>query len=157
MYGACVVGLDDGIDVTTVYLKHESGLCSLRLQLTICDGFFTRFLGALPAGGIEEDHGLLFPDCRQIHTWFMRRPIAVLTFDPAGRVLSYHSSIPPFRIMPYETRGQGLLEMAPGRLDSLWDDLEGLRYLRLDPSEADRAGLASLARRGESFDSGTSD
>lgn len=142
--------------MTRVDIKHDSGVWSLRLRLTICDGFFTRFVGALPAGGIEDDRGLLFPDCRQIHTWFMRRPIAVLTFDGTGRILNYHASIPPFRIMPYEADGRGLLELAPGRLDAVWEDLDGSRYLRLDSGLAHRAGLTSLGRRSE-FETGTTD
>lgn len=132
-----------------IYLSAGSKVESIDVSVSVCDGFVSRLVGALPSGGIPEDRGLLFPDCRQVHTWFMRRSISVLTFDQDGRVLHYHSEIPPFRLMPYEREGSGLLELAPRRLEGPAERLggEGL-HLRLDPALARRAGLGALAHGG---------
>lgn len=73
----------------------------------------------------------------------MRRAIAVVTFDEEGSILSYHPAIAPFRIMPYESGGVGLLELAPDRLDDL-GPLGDSDRLRLEPEVARRAGLPGL-------------
>lgn len=126
-----------------IYLERPGEVASIAVSVSVCDGFFSRLVGALPAGRIPSDRGLLFPDCRQIHTWFMRRAIAVVTFDEEGRILSYHPEIAPFRIMPYESRGFGLLELAPGRLEELGGD-RGFDRLLLESEVARRAGLPGL-------------
>lgn len=140
-----------------IYLKAGPAVEPIDVSVSVRDGFVGRLVGALALGGIPVDRGLLFPDCRQVHTWFMRRPISVLTFDASGRILSYHPEIPPFRIMPYEPEGSGLLELAPRRLGEVPERLEKdeAMHLLLDSPIARRAGLPALERDAEERASST--
>jgi len=132
-----------------IHLRHPDGTCSLPVRVTVCEGFVSRLLGALPEGGIARDRGLVFPDCRQIHTWFMRRPIAVLTYDDRGRTLRYHARVKPFRILPFQPDARGLLELAPGRLDETPVAEGETCELGLESDDVRRAGLGHLLFRGD--------
>lgn len=100
--------------------------------------------GALIDGEIPYREGLLFPNCRSIHTFFMRSSIAVLTFDDSGSILDYHPRVSPFRFARGSTGVSGLLELAPDRLDESKPELlEG--SIRFVPDVAERAGYPELA------------
>lgn len=127
-----------------IYLvgNHRSSAHECRIR--VCDTFWTRLLGALPEGGIENTEGVLLPGCRRIHTWFMRKSISVMFLTGDGRVTRYHPRVRPFRVLSGGPRSRITLELAPDRLD-LEVRSEVDVQLRLDPSTALRAGMPGWA------------
>lgn len=126
------------------YLKTGDHYRPYRVDLTVCQGFFDRLTGALIDGEIPYREGLLFPNCRSIHTFFMRSSIAVLTFDDSGSILDYRPRVSPFRLARGSAGVSGLLELAPDRLDeSKPEVLEG--SIRFVPDVAERVGYPELA------------
>ncbi|MFP4687041.1 MAG: hypothetical protein ACLFN5_02915 [bacterium] len=97
-------------------LKTENSIITLPVEIIRCDTFFRRLAGALPEGGIAPDRAYLLPACRWVHTFFMRRPIAVLFYDEPGFVIEYYPSVKPNRILPRQPRAAGAVELAPFRL-----------------------------------------
>ena len=125
------------------YLKGESSIRPVRVDLTLCTGFFERLTGALVAGSIPFRRAYLFPGGNSIHTWFMRASISVLTFDESGRILDYRPSIPPFRWYVPHRPAVGLIELAPRRIDRASLSEEGVS-VRFPAGIADEAGFESL-------------
>ncbi|MFA7578707.1 hypothetical protein [Castellaniella sp.] len=68
------------------------------LELVQAQGFTARCLGlaAWSTWG-ESPRGLLFMQCRAIHTWALARPIDALFLGPTGSVLLMCTALKPWR------------------------------------------------------------
>lgn len=126
------------------YLQQESSVRPVRVEISVRDTFFGRLTGALVPGRIPFRQAYLFPGGGSVHTFFMRSSISVLTFDESGRILTYRSKIPPFRVFLTDRRSFGLLEMAPGRLEFPGGDPSEYR-VRFSPAVTDRLGWSELS------------
>lgn len=125
------------------YLKGESSIRPVRVDLTVCSGFFERLTGALIAGSIPFRRAYFFPGGNSIHTGFMRASISVLTFDDTGSILDYRPSIPPFRWYVPPRLAVGLIELAPRRIGRA-SLREGGVSVRFPAEVAEEAGFESL-------------
>ncbi len=99
-----------------LYLIDSDERYLLADRVIVCDSFFSRLLGALPAGGIEEGKALIFPRTGAIHTWFMRRPIDLLYFGEAGKIIATHSHVKPFRFIYGTSEARGTVELPSGKI-----------------------------------------
>ncbi|WP_093337413.1 DUF192 domain-containing protein [Salibacterium halotolerans] len=61
-----------------------------------------------------EQSALVIPDCRQIHTFFMRFCIDVLFIDSNNYIVHIEKSVKPWRISPKVTTASYVLESASG-------------------------------------------
>lgn len=127
-----------------IYLVGDRRSTVHECRIRICDTFWSRLLGALPEGGIEESEGVLLPGCHRIHTWFMRESISVMFLTEDGRVTRYHPRVKPFRVLRGGPRSRLTLELAPRRLD-LEVRSEVDVQLRFDPTTALRTGMPGWA------------
>ncbi|MFE8701241.1 DUF192 domain-containing protein [Cytobacillus sp. FJAT-54145] len=59
------------------------------------------------------DYGILFPNTRQIHMFFMRFPLDVYYLDQAGKII-YADSMEPWKIGPNIREAHYVLEFPQG-------------------------------------------
>ncbi len=73
-----------------------------------------RVKGLLDRTGLNPGESLVIKPCAQIHTFFMKFPIAVVFFDKNNRVLRVFDNIPPWRISPWVFGAAGVVELSAG-------------------------------------------
>ena len=125
-----------------LYFEDGDRKTQLAGKVVLCDSFFKRLLGALPAGRIESGKALLFPRCGAVHTFFMRKPIDVAYFGAGGELLKIYTRALPRRILPSGGGVVGTLELPPGCLP---DEIGATARILFDPELARSAGLPGLA------------
>ncbi len=67
------------------------------IEILEAKGLFNRFIGLMFKKNIK--HGLLFKNCRSIHTFFMFEEIDVIATDKADTILRKYKSVKPWRII----------------------------------------------------------
>ena len=94
-----------------------------RVLLTGVAGAFSlrkRMCGLMGRVGLAPGEGMFFPDCRAIHTFFMRMPIDVIFLDAEWRVAGLAEKLKPWRMLVCgDPGGRHTLETAAGSL-SRW-------------------------------------
>lgn len=74
-----------------------------------------RMRGLLGRRALEEGEGMLFPDCRMIHTFFMQMAIDAVFLDADGCVLDIAPRLAPWRLaFCRQPGGRHTLELAAG-------------------------------------------
>jgi len=73
-----------------------------------------RFRGLMLRKGLPPEEGLLIPDCRSVHTFFMRFPIDLIYLDAERRTVKIVPSKAPCRLSGC-LRARSVLETAAGR------------------------------------------
>lgn len=68
-----------------------------KLEIKMCNNIFNRFLGFMFKKNIN--HGLCFPKCNCIHTFFMRKPIDVIMTDKNYNILYIFNNLKPYKII----------------------------------------------------------
>jgi uncharacterized protein len=92
-----------------IALKEEGRI--LFPQADVANTFTSRIIGLLRYAAIPGDYALLFPDCRSLHTFFMRFPIDIAFLSHDFRVVEIHPRIPPGRLVTNRNRqGRHALE-----------------------------------------------
>lgn len=93
--------------------KHQS----LGEKIREAETFFQRALGLLGNKRLNKGEGLYIPNCRSIHTFFMRFPIDVIFIDKNNGIVKVISNLMPFRLGfgPFNTAG--VLEFSAGTLN----------------------------------------
>jgi uncharacterized membrane protein (UPF0127 family) len=87
-------------------------------KLFVARGFWERGLGLMGRKRIPArmGQGLLFPFCREIHTFSMRFPLDVFFLDEEGQLLSERRNVLPWRIARGPKGCRHCLETAAGTL-----------------------------------------
>ena len=60
------------------------------------DTFKKRLVGLLGRRYLAAQEGMYFPNCRSVHTWFMRIPITVLFCDRQGKIIKMIPCLRPW-------------------------------------------------------------
>ncbi len=90
------------------------------LTVAVADTFGVRLRGLIGQPAPLPGHGLLFPDCRAVHTFFMSYPIDVLFLDRAYRVVDRRLRVPPWGAAACRSLdGAHTLEMRGGESERL--------------------------------------
>lgn len=86
---------------------RNAGGQMLLARLHTAKRLWPRFMGLMGKKGLSPGHGLYFPHCRSVHTFFMRFPLDLLFVDRALRVLAVSEAVRPWslRMGPRETFG----------------------------------------------------
>ncbi len=91
-----------------------------RVLLTDVEGALDwrrRLRGLMGRTGLAPGAGMFFPDCRAIHTFFMRMAIDVIFLDSEWRVAGLAENLKPWRMLVCEDpRGRHTLETGAGSL-----------------------------------------
>lgn len=114
-------------------MKRLLRIQSLTNQEVIADKtveatrFLDRLFGLMGRRKFEAGEAMYFPDCNDIHMWFMRIPIDVvfaISCEPVGgdsrrrvRVVSVHENVRPWKALPLrEGRAQHTIELPVGTI-----------------------------------------
>ena len=101
---------------------------SLKNQMLISDKsfvalrFLSRLKGWIGKRRTEPGEGLLFPDCRSVHMWWMSIPIDIVFLAHAGgnrwRVTSAHARVRPWKVLPLnDFKASETLELPVGTIE----------------------------------------
>jgi uncharacterized membrane protein (UPF0127 family) len=86
----------------------------LGTQIGIARSFWSRLIGMAGQRYVPLGAGLYLPDCRAVHTHFMRLSLDLVYLDGSGCVLAVRRSVPPWRA-PGPVQGTvDLLEVPSG-------------------------------------------
>lgn len=93
-----------------------------------------RLIGLLGHERLAEGEGLILPNCRSVHTWFMRFPIDLVFVDARWRVVALGRRMGPWRLSAWVWRAWAVVELAAGTIDRV--RLEAGDQLAAEPAEA---------------------
>ena len=79
--------------------------------------FFQRTRGLAGRKEIKKGEGLYIPECRSIHTFFMRFTIDIVFIDGDNRITRVVPGLVPFRIAFGPRNTAGVLELSAGTLN----------------------------------------
>ena len=72
------------------------------MEIKIANSFKDKLVGLMNKTNI--DYGLLIPNCKSIHTFFMKESIDVLLLDKDNRILMINRNVKPNRILIYKNK-----------------------------------------------------
>jgi len=93
-----------------------------------------RFRGLMLRRALAPEEGLLLPDCRSVHTCFMRFPIDLAYLDGSYRVIKVVPELKPWRLSGC-LKARAVLEMNAGCAERA--GLRPGRRIRFEPLPAD--------------------
>lgn len=99
-------------DMVRDLMKGNSSL----IHIEIADTFWKRAIGLIGKPRMEAGRGLLIPDCRSIHTGFMRFPLDLVFLDRNGRVVNIVRNVRPWRVVWGGGQARSVLEVQSGWL-----------------------------------------
>lgn len=80
------------------------------------DDFFSRGVGLLGRSGLPEGDALWLVPGKSIHTFFMLFSIDVLFLDPKLTVVKVIEDMKPWRVSPWVSEAESVLELPAGAL-----------------------------------------
>ncbi len=78
------------------------------------DNFFKRLLGFMFKRNIK--YGLLFNNCRSIHTFFMLNKIDVIATDKNDEIIKTYKSVKPWKIIIAPKNTKNIYELPAGTI-----------------------------------------
>jgi len=76
--------------------------------------FFERLKGLMFKKDISEKEALIFENCKQIHTFFMKFNIDVIYLDKEFKVIKLEENVVPFRICKWVNKATYIIEIKSG-------------------------------------------
>ncbi|HCM40998.1 MAG: hypothetical protein A2Z97_15035 [Bdellovibrionales bacterium GWB1_52_6] len=110
-------------------LKKVQSLTNQALIADKCyeaEHFFDRLRGLIGKSSLENGAGMLFPECNNIHTWFMTMRIDVVFIrkevtaqgKTSWKISSVHPGVRPWRILPlFDRQADDTLELPDGTIE----------------------------------------
>jgi len=110
----------------------QDGSCRIE-KLNVARGFFERGIGLMFRSGVPSrcGAGLLFPRCRDLHSFGMQFPLDVVWFDDDGTIANIRRGIPPGNVIRGPKSARHVFEVKAGTLP----DLSGA-HLEFRPAES---------------------
>jgi uncharacterized membrane protein (UPF0127 family) len=90
----------------------------LITQGRLANTFWLRLRGLLGAESLQAGEGLILAGEKSIHTLFMRFSIDVVYVDKHFNVIRTTSNMVPYRLGPFVTRSDYVLEMPVGTIET---------------------------------------
>jgi hypothetical protein len=123
-------------------------------DVTVGDGFGTRFMGRMGREQLGTDEGLWLLRCNSVHMFFMRAPLDIAYLDRERRVVRCVPEMRPwrFKLLPVP-HANSALELSPGSL-SRHDVKEGDQLeMEAGPAARGEAEPATAGTRSGAFSS----
>lgn len=111
--------------VKVLSLKNQALIAD---KVNVAECFMDRLRGLIGKAGLVPGQGMLFPQCNNIHMWFMQFPIDVVFLRKASKpakedgsvswiVTSAHEKVRPWRIRPLmDFKASETLELPSGSI-----------------------------------------
>lgn len=114
------------------YLRLNQGENVLIERVAVASGFWERGRGLMFRESIPDrlGAGYFFPNCRSLHTCFMRFGLDVVFLDASGQLVKICREVKPFRIIHGPKKSAHCLEVMGGTFPEL--NAEGLIWLNAD-------------------------
>ena len=87
-------------------------------KIIVADTWRKRTIGLIGRAKLNSGEGLLIPNCKAIHTWFMRFAIDVVFLDKNYCVVKTISQLKPFRMAFGGRDAQHVLELPSNAINS---------------------------------------
>jgi uncharacterized membrane protein (UPF0127 family) len=103
--------------ITVQSLKNQAVISD---KCFVAERFFDRLVGLMGRDRLEPGEGLLFPECRSVHMWFMRIPIDIVFLargeaDGDREVVAVFEQVRPWKLLPVGSgRARDALELPSG-------------------------------------------
>ena len=94
-------------------------MLSIGDDIVIADTWQMRTKGLIGRAKLNHGEGLLIPNCKAIHTWFMRFAIDVVFMDKDYCVVKTISQLKPFRLAFGGRSAQHVLELPSDAINSM--------------------------------------
>ena len=85
-----------------------------NINIKIANNFHKRLFGFMFKKNIK--HGLLFNNCRSIHTFFMFSKIDVIATDNDDNIIKTYKSVRPWRIIIAPKEAKNIYELPDGTI-----------------------------------------
>lgn len=102
----------------TDYVQLTRAGGELVCRCRVATSFASRFRGLMGVAGLPRGNGLLLPGTSSVHTHFMRFPIDVVFLDSDRRIVSFVTSLRPWRLAAARS-ADSVLELAAGECERL--------------------------------------
>ncbi len=96
-------------------LLDDAGRVLLE-RLETADRLWPRFVGLMGRKTLPVGHGLYFPRCRSVHTFFMRFSIDLLYVDAEMRLVAIREAVRPWASAIGPATARGVIEVCQGGL-----------------------------------------
>lgn len=80
-----------------------------KINIKEAKSFKDRFLGLMFKKNIN--YGLLFKNCRSIHTFFMREEIDIIATDKNDKIIKTYKNVKPWRILIAPSKTKNIYEL----------------------------------------------
>ena len=97
---------------------NQSRTTVLADRARVADTFCARLIGLLNRSSLDTGEALVIRGCKAIHMVGMRFAIDAVFVDNANRVVALLPHFKPFRISPFFTRAQYVVELPAGTIDA---------------------------------------
>lgn len=84
------------------------------MKIIVAKNLFSKVAGLIAKKEIKKEDVYVIPDCRRVHTWFMRFPIDVIFLDQDKKILAVEENIGPWRLSKCVERACDCAEAASG-------------------------------------------
>ena len=84
------------------------------INIKVANGFINRFIGLMFKKNIN--YGLLFKNCRSIHTFFMLEEIDVIATDNNDNIIKEYKDVKPWRILITPRNTKNIYELPKNTL-----------------------------------------
>jgi uncharacterized membrane protein (UPF0127 family) len=88
-------------------------------HLRIAQSLWSRIQGLIGHAELGADEALWIPQCRSIHTCFMKFPIDCVFVSSEGRVVSLRRQVLPWRMTGIQWGASAVIEMRSGKIEAL--------------------------------------
>lgn len=88
-------------------------------KVKVAKNFFDRFCGLMGRKNLTLEDSIVFPNCKSIHTFFMREHIDVIFVSSEGLVTKIFSSLKPWKLLMPQKRASHCIEMASNEAEKL--------------------------------------
>jgi uncharacterized membrane protein (UPF0127 family) len=82
----------------------------------IAESLIAKLVGLIGKRSLPAGKALIIPDCRQVHTFFMRFSTDVLFYDAQRLVVGMESGVRPYCVTGYYRHATGVVELPVGTL-----------------------------------------
>lgn len=93
--------------------------------------FQERLLGLMGKAQISENEALILPQCKIVHSFFMRFPIDLIFCDQENKIVLIQENFSPWKISKFAASANYIIELQSGKIRATGTVLGN--YLKFNP------------------------
>ena len=88
-------------------------------RTAIASSLLQRTVGLIALSRLETQHALIIPNCRMVHTCFLKFEIDLIFYDKEFQVVALREKLRPWRSSAFVQRAAGVIELPGGSIANL--------------------------------------